>query len=78
MIASGRIGFNCRLLHRFVDINECEYHLCNQRCMNYGGGYRCLCDQGYILAKDHKTCHGKGTCTRVSTFNVLLRVVSTV
>lgn len=37
------------------DINECEQEkLCDHRCVNLLGGFRCLCDEGFKLHKDFK------------------------
>ena len=46
------------------DINECEgNHSCNHICVNKNGYYKCLCDAGYILQSDKRTC--KGFCYNV-------------
>ncbi|EDW75194.2 uncharacterized protein Dwil_GK20043 [Drosophila willistoni] len=41
------------------DIDECQGPndgLCSQSCENTSGGYKCLCDDGYELASDNRTC----------------------
>ncbi|KAH1028247.1 hypothetical protein HUJ05_001622 [Dendroctonus ponderosae] len=40
------------------DIDECEDRNgdCEHRCRNEIGGYRCSCDEGYILRADNRTC----------------------
>ncbi|EDW48843.1 putative vitellogenin receptor isoform X1 [Drosophila sechellia] len=40
------------------DIDECKEQddLCSQGCENTSGGYRCVCDAGYLLDKDNRTC----------------------
>lgn len=29
---------------------------CEHRCINEIGGYRCFCEEGYILRADNRTC----------------------
>ena len=29
---------------------------CDHRCVNLGGYYRCLCEEGFELEKDERTC----------------------
>ena len=42
------------------DMNECEYSDCQQDCINYPGGYDCLCQDGYRKNKtNNKQCDGK-------------------
>ncbi|XP_070072746.1 vitellogenin receptor Yl [Drosophila takahashii] len=40
------------------DIDECQERddLCSQGCENTSGGYRCVCDAGYLMASDNRTC----------------------
>lgn len=36
------------------DIDECqEPGLCSQVCLNFDGGYKCACHEGYTLEKHH-------------------------
>ncbi|XP_068126762.1 vitamin K-dependent protein S [Hyperolius riggenbachi] len=49
------------------DINECEDPEkenggCNQRCVNFPGGYRCACEDGYYLLADKHTCNDRNEC----------------
>ena len=45
----------------FIDVDECMYHSdnCDETCHNTLGGYRCSCQEGFMLAADQKTCNGK-------------------
>ncbi|XP_053385857.1 low-density lipoprotein receptor-related protein 2-like [Mercenaria mercenaria] len=43
-----------------VDYNECEeFGVCDQKCVNTPGSYRCLCAEGYTL-EDKGTCRSIG------------------
>ncbi|KAM6446900.1 epidermal growth factor-like protein 6 [Liasis olivaceus] len=46
------------------DINECglKPHICEHRCMNTHGSYKCYCLNGYMLMPDG-TCANSRTCT---------------
>lgn len=49
------------------DINECEDPEkenagCSQRCVNFPGGYRCACEDGYYLLADKHTCNDRNEC----------------
>ena len=47
--------------HDFIpDDNECmvENGGCKDRCINFPGGFRCGCQEGYKLAADGVTCEG--------------------
>ena len=49
------------IIHSFCsDIDECtsEKHGCEQVCINKLGSYYCLCEDGYYLHQDGKTCKG--------------------
>ena len=44
------------------DINECKVNTtndCEQICVNLNGSHECICDTGYGLNDDNKTCFGK-------------------
>ena len=41
------------------DVDECADHPCGQTCVNLEGGYRCECEQGYVLREDRITCEGR-------------------
>ena len=43
-----------------IDIDECINgdHGCNQKCTNTNGSYICICEDGYVLDNDMKTCIG--------------------
>lgn len=32
--------------------------MCEQRCINYWGSYRCGCETGYRLSDNNRTCEG--------------------
>lgn len=40
-----------------ADVDECvEGQLCAQQCVNTAGSYRCVCDEGYTINADGRTC----------------------
>ncbi|XP_077984833.1 epidermal growth factor-like protein 6 [Glandiceps talaboti] len=41
------------------DYNECRDNVCQHRCMNTKGSYRCYCRHGYVLSEDGRTCYRK-------------------
>lgn len=47
----------------FVDINECEDFNggCSQRCSNFPGSFRCLCEDGYFMHSNKRDCGGRET-----------------
>ena len=49
------------LLVYLIDIDECEERIagCNQLCVNANGSFECLCQNGYELLDDNRTCVGK-------------------
>ncbi len=44
-----------------ADVNECVEGNggCAQRCMNEAGGFRCLCERGWELNADGRSCDGE-------------------
>ena len=47
----------------FADINECaNTSLCEHTCINTNGSFNCLCDDGYSLADDGRTCIDINEC----------------
>ena len=42
-------------------MNECLENIsgCAHNCINTFGGFKCSCNQGYLLGKDLKSCIGK-------------------
>ncbi|XP_043863094.1 fibulin-5 isoform X6 [Drosophila mojavensis] len=46
------------------DVDECQSipGLCQQKCVNFWGGYRCTCNQGYELSHDNRTCNDIDEC----------------
>ena len=52
------------LKYYLLDHDECagNIHQCQQRCLNFPGGYSCSCLPGYTLNRsDNRTCDGKST-----------------
>lgn len=47
----------------FTDINECEDFNggCSQRCSNFPGSFRCLCEDGYFMHSNKRDCGGGET-----------------
>ena len=43
------------------DINECEVRNgeCEHGCVNKVGSHECICNDGYALTDDERTCNGK-------------------
>ena len=42
-----------------LDVNECNGdHECDHNCTNIEGTFECLCDPGYELQPDNRTCEG--------------------
>ncbi|XP_043927051.1 growth arrest-specific protein 6 isoform X1 [Protopterus annectens] len=52
-------GKNCE-----EDIDECQVNngSCHHICKNKPGSYHCLCQNGYFLLPDNKTCHDVDEC----------------
>lgn len=52
-----RIGFSATLT---AELDHCKYkkHDCEHACVNTLSGYRCICNAGYQLSSDGKTCEG--------------------
>lgn len=42
----------------YTDINECALDKggCDHKCMNKGGSFHCVCEDGFTLLSDGKTC----------------------
>ena len=70
-----------------VDIDECETMVCgpNTNCTNYGGGYTCNCEDGYV-EREERDAYGSKGCSKssrpgrlLSSFQLLcfVRLVST-
>ncbi|NXY26915.1 PROS protein, partial [Atrichornis clamosus] len=55
-------GENCE-----EDINECEdlNGGCSQRCSNFPGSYRCLCEDGYFMHSNKRDCGGRKISDRI-------------
>lgn len=61
---------SCMHLCNLTDINECvegcqcdpafgNGHSCVVECVNTPGSFECICNEGYTLATDQRTCVGK-------------------
>ena len=48
----------------FSDVNECANNSggCNQVCNNTDGSFHCLCNDGYTLSEDGRTCRDINEC----------------
>ena len=65
----GKIFFTYLELFSIPDINECEQPgLCDPHgeCLNTDGSFHCVCEQGFSISADGRTCEGKinhkGSC----------------
>ena len=49
---------NNRINSFFADVNEClaEKGGCEHRCVNSEGSFQCVCDVGYQIAGDGRSC----------------------
>lgn len=56
-----------------VDINECEEtpQLCQQRCTNLWGSYKCHCRPGFRLSADGRTCADVDECEEYGAPNTI-------
>ncbi|KAK0420415.1 hypothetical protein QR680_014670 [Steinernema hermaphroditum] len=54
-----KTGFGAYFL---TDFDECQYgqHQCDHICVNTIGSYKCLCENGYVLAPDGRNCKEGG------------------
>ena len=52
------------LIYINADIDECATNSsgCNQACNNTNGSFHCICDDGYALSEDGKTCRDIDEC----------------
>ncbi|XP_040207608.1 thrombomodulin-like [Rana temporaria] len=41
----GECGVKCQ------DVDECETTICEHACENFPGGFKCVCDEGFVLSK---------------------------
>lgn len=48
-------------MYKFLDYNECErIGMCIYGvCVNFNGGYKCVCNIGFIFSFDGRICLGK-------------------
>uniref|UniRef100_A0A3Q2Q6B5 Metalloendopeptidase n=1 Tax=Fundulus heteroclitus TaxID=8078 RepID=A0A3Q2Q6B5_FUNHE len=51
-----KAGFAASFLKEMDECSRPDNGLCEQRCMNTLGSYRCACDPGYELAADRRSC----------------------
>ena len=57
----------------YIDIKECingTNEICEERCIELEGGFRCGCKDGYRLRSDNVSCEGTYVCN----VHTLLRV----
>ena len=52
-------GLHQMFLINILDVNECALgdSGCEHNCQNVAGSYDCICDFGYALSEDRRTCH---------------------
>ncbi|XP_053618360.1 vitellogenin receptor isoform X2 [Plodia interpunctella] len=73
MCAPERFGFSCvcpqlsRQSYNYTtnvceDVDECALvrPYCSHSCFNFPTGYKCYCDEGYIIDETTHLCHAKG------------------
>ena len=56
-----------------MDNDECQRKknpVCQHKCLNTKGSYRCSCHPGYRLRHDYHTCEGKEKYQRVIPNNI--------
>lgn len=48
-----------------VDVDDCTLleNDCDHICHNFEGGYRCSCEEGYVLLADNRTCRDVDECS---------------
>ena len=49
----------------YTDIDECSVNSggCEHTCVNTVGSFRCMCDEGYTLSGDERTCADIDECS---------------
>lgn len=54
------LDLNC-ILTKSSDVDECSTANgnCTQNCINTGGSYHCVCNPGYQLEYNNRTCKGQ-------------------
>ena len=45
----------------FSDRDECAFYgrFCQNGCANIPGGFTCLCDEGYFVSRNNRSCFGE-------------------
>ncbi|XP_001966853.2 putative vitellogenin receptor [Drosophila ananassae] len=73
------VGFRqAKFEDKCVDIDECQESeqeqrdVCSQKCENQSGGFQCVCDEGYHLARDNRTCRAMATSSSTDQAPLLL------
>ena len=54
-----RFHFNEIYNASITDADECVDHICQQKCIDDIGSYRCTCESGYSLNMDNYSCSGR-------------------
>lgn len=44
-------------------MDECENQVCHQKCINTWGSFNCVCEQGYNMEPDGRTCTDIDECS---------------
>lgn len=58
-------------LFSLLDDDECANpNICDHKCVNTFGSYQCVCNEGYRLDSDKRTCVGKDKINNINNSNI--------